>query len=123
MESIGSYLKREREFRKISLEEISAATRIKLAFLEAIEQDYYERIPAGAFLRGYLKAYAAHVGLDSADVLLRYEQWVSQGSAVEVTEKSLSESKKWHWKYFWMTLIVIIVLALAALWSYLSASA
>ena len=50
-ESIGSYLRRERELRKISLEEVAEQTRIKIEHLHAIESEHFEKIPGMTFAR------------------------------------------------------------------------
>jgi cytoskeletal protein RodZ len=113
-ESIGSYLKREREFRQISLAEVAAATRINPAALEAIEKDDFAELPGKIFVRGYLKAYAKHVGLDAADVLLRYEHWLDKEEGEKVAATGLGKKWHWEWKYLWMASIISAIIALAA---------
>jgi cytoskeletal protein RodZ len=72
-ETLGQYLKREREFRGISLEEIASVTRIPFRHLANIEADAFEDLPAQIFIKGYMRAYSHHIGLDSDQVILRYE--------------------------------------------------
>jgi cytoskeletal protein RodZ len=71
-ESLGRYLKRERESRGVSLEELSKGTRINLPFLEALERDDFNCIPQKEFISGFLKGYARYLGLNSEDLLRRY---------------------------------------------------
>ena len=71
MESLGSYLRYERELRQISLEEIAQTTRIPLRTLQHIEGDALDRLPGEVFTRGFVKSYAKSVGLDEDDVLER----------------------------------------------------
>jgi cytoskeleton protein RodZ len=73
METIGKYLKRERELRNISLEEISTATKIRKFLLAAIEEDRHDLLPTPVFVKGFLIAYGKYIGLDPGDVVLRYE--------------------------------------------------
>ena len=73
MESIGRYLKNEREIRQVSLEELAQTTRIPLRHLSNLEDDHLERLPGDVFVRGFLKSYAKAVGLVPADVLRRFE--------------------------------------------------
>jgi cytoskeleton protein RodZ len=73
METIGKYLKRERELRNISLEEISTATKIRESLLAAIEEDRHDLLPTPVFVKGFLIAYGTYIGLDPGDVVLRYE--------------------------------------------------
>lgn len=64
MESFGAQLKREREQRKITLDDISLATKIGTRFLVAIEEDQFDQLPGGIFNKGFVRAYARHLGLD-----------------------------------------------------------
>jgi cytoskeleton protein RodZ len=57
-------LKREREQRKITLDDISIATKIGTRFLVAIEEDHFDQLPGGIFNKGFVRAYARHLGLD-----------------------------------------------------------
>ncbi len=75
-EGFGHYLARERELRNIRLEEIAAKTRISLHVLRALESDEWEKLPPRVYLRGFIRAYARHVGLDENEALLRYEDYL-----------------------------------------------
>ncbi len=72
-ETLGQYLKRERESRTVSLEELSQGTRISRPFLEALEKDDFSLFPQRVFIPGFLKGYARYVGLDIKEVLGRYQ--------------------------------------------------
>ena len=72
MDSLGTYLRHERELRQISLEEIAQTTRIPLRMLQHIEEDDLESLPGEVFARGFLKSYATSVGLKTDDVFERY---------------------------------------------------
>jgi cytoskeleton protein RodZ len=65
----GDYLRREREMRGVTLEEISAATRISIRFLEAIEGEELSKLPGGIFTRSFVRTYARYLGLDEERVL------------------------------------------------------
>ena len=73
MASFGENLRRERELRGISLEEIAATTKIKVGFLEAIENDDLARLPGGIFARGFMRTYAAYLGLDADQFIAEYQ--------------------------------------------------
>ncbi|MGA9801106.1 MAG: RodZ domain-containing protein [Terriglobales bacterium] len=64
MESFGARLKREREQRKITLDDISVATKIAPRFLIALEEEHFDELPGGIFNKGFVRAYARHLGLD-----------------------------------------------------------
>jgi cytoskeletal protein RodZ len=74
MESIGRYLRRERELRQVSLEELAQTTRIPLKMLQHIEEDDFEKLPGEIFARGFLKCYARALGVEADDVLAVYGQ-------------------------------------------------
>lgn len=69
----GEQLKREREMRGVSIEEISAATRISTRFLEALEKDQWEKLPGGVFNRGFIRSVARFLGLDGDSLVADYE--------------------------------------------------
>jgi cytoskeletal protein RodZ len=71
-ESVGSFLKRQRELKLMSVAEVSRVTRIPVLSLDAIESDHFDDLPGEVFVKGFLKSYAHAVGLIPADVLARY---------------------------------------------------
>jgi cytoskeleton protein RodZ len=64
VESFGARLKREREQRKITLDDISLATKIGTRFLAALEEEHFDQLPGGIFNKGFVRAYARHLGID-----------------------------------------------------------
>ena len=75
MESLGKYLKVERESRNLSLKEVSESTRIKERLLKAIEEDRYELLSSPVYVKGFLDAYARYLELDPNDIVLRYQKY------------------------------------------------
>jgi cytoskeleton protein RodZ len=69
----GDRLRREREMRGVSMEELSVATRIPPRYLEAIETEQWELLPGRVFNRGYVRAIAQFLGLGEDDLLADYE--------------------------------------------------
>ncbi len=69
----GESLRKERELRQITLEEISQHTRVHPRFLEAIENDDFSVLPAKAFAKGFLRSYARMVDLDEDLVIANFE--------------------------------------------------
>jgi cytoskeletal protein RodZ len=74
MESLGSYLKRERELRQISVAEVAQTTRIPMRLIALLENDELEALPADIFVRGYLRAYARALSLEEGEVLARHQR-------------------------------------------------
>ncbi|MBZ5720768.1 MAG: DUF4115 domain-containing protein [Acidobacteriia bacterium] len=72
MGSFGARLKREREQRKITLDDISAATKIGTRFLRALEDEHFDQLPGGIFNKGFVRAYARHLGVDEEQAIADY---------------------------------------------------
>ncbi|HEY3172588.1 MAG TPA: helix-turn-helix domain-containing protein [Thermoanaerobaculia bacterium] len=68
----GDELRRERIVRGVSLEEISAATKISVRLLSALERGEVVRLPAPVFIRGFIRAYCLHLGLDPVEKINTY---------------------------------------------------
>lgn len=71
--TFGERLKRERELREVTLEEITSATRIGPRFLDALENEDWEKLPGGVFNRGFVRAIARYLGLDEEAFLAEYD--------------------------------------------------
>lgn len=65
----GEILKRERERRGLSIDEVSELTRIRPNYISAIESNDQENLPAGVFIRGFIRAYAKALELDERELL------------------------------------------------------
>jgi transcriptional regulator with XRE-family HTH domain len=76
--SFGAELRRERELRGIPLREIAEATKVNLRFLEALERDDFSGLPGGLFTRGFIRAYAHHIGADPDRLVNAYLYQVNQ---------------------------------------------
>ncbi len=72
--SFGEKLKVEREKRKITLEQISASTKIGTRMLQSLEEDKFNQLPGGIFNKGFVRAYSRCVGLDEDQTVADYLQ-------------------------------------------------
>src|SRR5262245_48040011 len=70
--TFGEELRRERLIREVSLDEISASTKISVRLLTALESSDIEKLPAPVFTRGFIRAYARHLGLDPDEMVNAY---------------------------------------------------
>jgi cytoskeletal protein RodZ len=70
--SFGDWLRRQREMREINLRDIADRTKISLRYLEAMEADHFDLLPAPIFAKGFLREYARYVGLSPDDVVNHY---------------------------------------------------
>jgi cytoskeletal protein RodZ len=115
-ETLGSYLKEQRERRGMSVVELSRVTRIPRASLEAIETDRFDELPGEVFARGFLKAYAQAVSLVPADVLARY---TSSRRVVFVTplpvQTPLQAAREGQGRRFGVAIAFVLLLILLSL--------
>lgn len=68
MTSIGETLRQARERRNLALDQVSRELKISVKFLEAIEEEKFERLPAGVFAKSFARQYARLLGLDEDEV-------------------------------------------------------
>lgn len=60
----GSFFKRVREYKNISLEKMSEITRINPHYLVALEKNAWKDLPAAVFVRGFVVQISRILGLD-----------------------------------------------------------
>ena len=63
MQGIGKILKDSREARGITLDEVSEATKIRVKYLEAIEQEEFQLLPGEVYVKGFTTAYLKYLGI------------------------------------------------------------
>lgn len=73
-ETVGALLRKTRLAKKQDLRDIASYLCIRYQFLEALEEDRYKELPGEAYANGFIRSYAAYLGLDPADVIMRYKQ-------------------------------------------------
>jgi cytoskeletal protein RodZ len=70
---IGSALRAAREFRGLNLQDVADATRIRLSYIEALEDLRLDELPSRPFTIGYVKSYAKMLGLDGDAAVARFK--------------------------------------------------
>jgi Helix-turn-helix domain len=105
--SIGEYLKRQRLLRGITVEELSATTRIPLRSLERLEAGYFDGVSDG-FVRGFVRTVALALGLDADDTVARMldepaaSPWDRGGTGL--------------WRKQALAVVALVVVTILALW-------
>jgi cytoskeleton protein RodZ len=74
MDSVGNLLRCERLRRDLSLEQVTAQTKISLPFLEAMEANRFDRLPAGLLTRSFIRQFAHTLGLDDEKLLASFKE-------------------------------------------------
>jgi cytoskeleton protein RodZ len=130
--SFGERLRREREMRGISLDEIAAATKISARNLRALEDEKFKQLPGGIFNKGFVRAYAKFLGIDQEQIVAEYEA-ASQETEVAREQKLKDEFSKAEFRKLkksddheislepksqWGTIAVIVLVAALAYGGY-----
>lgn len=72
MAVFGEHLRRERESRNVSLDQIAEATKISKRQLKALEDEQFQMLPGGIFNKGYVRAYSRFLGLNEDVMVAEY---------------------------------------------------
>ncbi len=72
VENFGPWLRQQREVREIEAREVADASRISVRYIEALESNRFDVLPAEVFTKGFLRQYAVYVGLDPEEVVNYY---------------------------------------------------
>jgi cytoskeleton protein RodZ len=72
MGSFGEKLRREREMRGVTLDEISESTKISRRHLESLEKEDFNSLPGGVFNKGFVRAYARFLGINEDQAVADY---------------------------------------------------
>ena len=93
-ETVGELLRRTRLAKKLDLQDIAAYLCIRARFLDALENGNTKELPGDAYAQGFVRSYAAYLGLDANKTVAQYKQEMS-GRAAESEEDSerLEESE------------------------------
>ncbi len=71
--AVGRLLRDQREARGLSVADIENQIRIRRNYIEALEAGRFDQLPGAAYIPAFLRAYAAHVGLEPEKVLTAYQ--------------------------------------------------
>lgn len=115
-ESFGSWLRSQRELRQVDLQAVTQSSKINIRYLEALEQDRFDLLPATIFVKGFLREYARIVGLD-ADEVLNYYLSASAEDDLDGAPENLSRSSPtWPANRTLLVLLVVAVIGVFLVW-------
>ena len=72
MGEFGTKFRQAREKKNLSLDDVSNVTKIGTRMLKAIEEEHFDQLPGGVFNKGFIRAYAKHLGLDADEAVTDY---------------------------------------------------
>ena len=118
-ESFGTWLRRQRELREITLREIADTSKIGVRYLQALEEDRFELLPALVFAKGFLRQYARYVGLDPEEAVNFFLDARGQrddGVDVDVTPRPPRTLATWSYA---LAALAVAFLLMALVWGLL----
>jgi cytoskeleton protein RodZ len=118
--SFGAWLRRQREMREISLRDVADRTKISLRYLEAMEEDRFDALPAPVFAKGFLREYARYVGLSPDEVVNHYLASHKPAEDADTGEMPTVERRsRRNWTYgVFLLLAGLLLLAAVAFLAY-----
>jgi cytoskeletal protein RodZ len=114
--SVGRALAQARVDAGLSVDEVSAATRVRVPILQAIEQDDFSRCGGDVYARGHIRSLARAVGLDPEPLVEQYA--AAHGTVVtpapipplyEAGRKIRSEPRRPNWTAAMVAAIVAVI--------------
>jgi cytoskeleton protein RodZ len=111
--SPGTRLLQARERAGITQEQVARELHITVTKVKSIESDDYLRLNTDTFIRGYLRAYANFLKIDSAPIIAAYQQHAAAQGLV--TEPQYPISKEAPTRKLWV-FVSLLILLLAGLW-------
>jgi cytoskeletal protein RodZ len=131
--SFGEGVKREREKKKITLDQVSVSTKISARMLRAIEEEKFDQLPGGIFNKAFVRTYARYLGLDEEKTLADYmaaaggpqaaqaEDLELRAMAEQKEKKSrrpqrISENLPWGW----IAMLLLVTAAAVSVWGWYS---
>jgi len=94
MASIGETLRRERQRRNMNLDQVSRELKISSRFLQAIEEENFEVLPAGVFAKSFVRQYARMLGLDEDEAANEVQRALMPPAAVVPAFAASAAAKK-----------------------------
>jgi len=94
LKEIGDILRRAREEKGLSLKDIQEVTKIRLRYLEAIDEGNFDAIPGEVYRKGFIVNYANVVGLEGQAVLQKYHDLKSVQEEQSKQEQLLVEQEE-----------------------------
>jgi cytoskeletal protein RodZ len=83
---IGTSLREARNRQQLDLTEVEQATKIRARYLQALEEESFDALPAQTYIKGFLRTYADYLGLDGQLYVDEYNSRYTVGGDDEFRE-------------------------------------
>ena len=106
----GQVLKEARENLKISLEEVAERLHLDIEIIRALESNNYAVLPGRTYIKGYLRSYAALLGIPVKDISFSVSEPVNQAQLLPENVNYKNETKARKFMYLWVSAALLFVL-------------
>jgi len=73
---LGVFLKSERERKGLTLEQLAKITKLRIQYVEALENEDWDMLPSPVFIKGFIKSYTKVLGLDYREVIGQFQSYI-----------------------------------------------
>ena len=93
----GQMLRAAREEKKWSLIDTEETTKIRVRYIQALEEEDYGILPGTTYVKGYLRTYAKQLGLNSDEIIALYSDSFTPetGPALELAQMQVKARPSW----------------------------
>ncbi len=123
MFEIGTTLRDARVRRDISLQQAEDDTKIRVKYIQAMENEDFDVLPAGTYVKGFLRTYADYLDLD-AQLLIDeyndrfgsgdYREHIIQPTRTAKSDKAPRARRKHQTNYVLVAILAVVIIAVLA---------
>lgn len=118
MFEIGSTLRDARVRRNLSLQQVEDDTKIRVKYIQAMENEAFDVLPSGTYVKGFLRTYAAFLGLDYQTILDEYNERYGSGEyrehAIQPPQTAKPKIPRKRQNYLFVALLAVAIIAVLA---------
>lgn len=104
----GAVLRKAREEQSLSYKNIEGSIKIRVSYLEALENENYDVLPGVTYTRGFLRTYAKYLGINPQEIVDSYNASLVKETEPEIQSPIRSKRR-------WFRPLVLAVMAILAL--------
>ncbi len=113
---IADELRRTRVAHDLSIEDVAATLRIRVDFIKAMEEDRFDDLPGPAYISGFLRTYANHLGLDGDQLVAWFKDDSQSTFAPREMELLVPISEIRRPTFPIITVSLVVAIGIAAGW-------
>lgn len=124
IQTVGNILKERRESRNLSLDLLAERTMIRKDYLQYLEKDQFDKLPAASFVKGFIKSYARVLGFDHQPLLALLRRDYKESARGQLVAREflqpIVKRRGWSIAGFLITLVAVSFLMVFAyvLWQW-----